>query len=129
VTEEIVILATDAPLLPHQLKRLAKRASLGMARTGSLGGNGSGDIFLAFSTANPGAARGDEGGLASLQALSNNHIDPLLIASAYATEEAIINSMVAAEDMTGNKGVSIKALPQKELQEILHEYKRLTRVL
>jgi len=125
----IVVIATDAPLLPHQLKRLAKRASLGMARTGSLGGNGSGDIFLAFSTANPGAARGDEGGLASLQALSNNHIDPLLIASAYATEEAIINSMVAAEDMTGNKGVSIKALPQKELQEILHEYKRLTRVL
>jgi D-aminopeptidase len=120
----IVILATDAPLLPHQLKRLAKRASLGMARTGSLGGNGSGDIFLAFSTANPGAARGDDKGLASLQALSNNYIDPLLMASAYATEEAIINSMVAAEDMVGYRGVSVKALPQRELQEIMKQYNR-----
>jgi L-aminopeptidase/D-esterase-like protein len=124
VTEEIVILATDAPLLPHQLKRLAKRASLGMARTGSLGGNGSGDIFLAFSTANPGTARGDDKGLASLQALSNNYIDPLLIASAYSTEEAIINSMVAAEDMIGYKGVSVKALPHQELQEVMKRYNR-----
>ena len=82
----IVILATDAPLLPHQLKRLAKRASLGMARTGSLGGNGSGDIFLAFSTANSNAALGDKQGVASIQTLSNNFIDPLLMASAYATE-------------------------------------------
>ena len=120
----IVILATDAPLLPHQLKRLAKRASLGMARTGSLGGNGSGDIFLAFSTANPQAARGNDRGLASVQALSNNYIDPLLIASAYATEEAIINSMVAAEDMIGYRGVSVKALPHRELQEIMKQYNR-----
>src|SRR5512145_2187190 len=81
----IVIIATDAPLLPHQLKRLAKRASLGMARTGSLGGNGSGDIFLAFSTANPSAALGDKEGVASIKALSNNFIDPLLMTSAYAT--------------------------------------------
>jgi L-aminopeptidase/D-esterase-like protein len=121
----IVIIATDAPLLPHQLKRLAKRASLGMARTGSLGGNGSGDIFLAFSTANPNAARGDEEGVASIRALSNNFIDPLLMASAYATEEAIINSMIAAEDMTGYKGVSAKALPHQKLQEILQQYNRL----
>jgi D-aminopeptidase len=120
----IVILATDAPLLPHQLKRLAKRASLGMARTGSLGGNGSGDIFLAFSTANPGAAGGDEKGLASVQALSNNYIDPLLFACAYVTEEAIINSMIAAEDMTGHKGVSVKALPHRELQEVMRQYNR-----
>lgn len=120
----IVVIATDAPLLPHQLKRLAKRASIGMARTGGLGGNGSGDIFLAFSTANPGAARGDESGLAALQALSNGHIDPLLFASAYATEEAIINSMAAAEDMTGFKGVSIKALPHRELQEVMKRYGR-----
>jgi D-aminopeptidase len=121
----IVIIATDAPLLPHQLKRLAKRASLGMARTGSLGGNGSGDIFLAFSTANPNAALGDEQGVAAIRALSNNFIDPLLMASAYATEEAIINSMIAAEDMTGYKGVSAKALPHQKLQEIMNLYNRV----
>lgn len=121
----IVVIATDAPLLPHQLKRLAKRASLGMARTGSLGGNGSGDIFLAFSTANPEAATGNEKGLATLQGLSNNFIDPLLMASVYATEEAIINSMIAAEDMIGHKGVSAKALPHDRLQEILKSYNRL----
>jgi D-aminopeptidase len=121
----IVILATDAPLLPHQLKRLAKRASLGMARTGSLGGNGSGDIFLAFSIANPNAALGDKQGVASISALSNNFIDPLLMASAYATEEAIINSMIAAEDMTGHKGVTAKALPHTQLQTILKNYRRL----
>jgi len=121
----IIIIATDAPLLPHQLKRLAKRASLGMARTGSLGGNGSGDIFLAFSTANPNAAHGGEKGLASIQAISNNFIDPLLVASAYATEEAIINSMVAAEDMTGHRGFSAIALPHGEVQKILKKYNRL----
>jgi len=124
----IIILATDAPLLPHQLKRLAKRASLGMARTGSLGGNGSGDIFLAFSTANPNAALGDEEGVASIRALSNNFIDPLLMASAYATEEAIINSMIAAENMTGYKGVSAKALPHDQLQIIMRNYQRLQEV-
>ena len=121
----IIIIATDAPLLPHQLKRLAKRASLGMARTGSLGGNGSGDIFLAFSTANPKAAHGDEKGFAPLQSLSNNFIDPLLVASAYATEEAIINSMIAAEDMTGHKGFSVKSLPHDELREVMKKYGRL----
>ena len=121
----IIVLATDAPLLPHQLKRLAKRASLGMARTGSLGGNGSGDIFLAFSTANPNAAMGDEKGLAPIQSLSNNFIDPLLMTSAYATEEAIINSMIAAEDMTGHKGVSAKALPHAKLLEVMRNYNRI----
>jgi L-aminopeptidase/D-esterase-like protein len=121
----IIIIATDAPLLPHQLKRLAKRASLGMARTGSLGGNGSGDIFLAFSTANPNAARGGEKGLSTLQGLSNNFIDPLLMASGYVTEEAIINSMIAAEDMVGHKGVSIKALPHDGLIDLLRSYNRL----
>src|SRR6266540_455690 len=121
----IVVIGTDAPLLPHQLKRLAKRASLGMARTGSLGGNGSGDIFFAFSTANPKAATGDQKGLSSAQILSNNFIDPILMASAYVTEEAIINSMIAAEDMTGHKGVSAKALPHEELQEIMKQYNRM----
>ncbi|MGE5463377.1 MAG: P1 family peptidase [Syntrophothermus sp.] len=120
----IVVIATDAPLLPHQLKRLAKRASLGMARTGSLGGNGSGDIFLAFSTANPNAALGDQDGLASIQALSNNFIDPILMSSAYTTEEAIINSMVAAEDMTGHRGMSAKALPLDKLLELMKHYNR-----
>jgi D-aminopeptidase len=122
----IVILATDAPLLPHQLKRLAKRATIGMARTGSLGGNGSGDIFLAFSTANPEVAQGDEKGLSNIQTLSNDHIDPLLIASAYATEEAIINSMVAAEEMTGHNQINVKMLPHDRVRELLKHHHRLT---
>jgi D-aminopeptidase len=121
----IVIIATDAPLLPHQLKRLAKRATLGMARTGSMGGNGSGDIFLAFSTANANAAQGDEKGISNIQTLSNDHMDPLFISSALATEEAIINSMVAAESMTGNRDVNVIALPHKEVKEILRQYNRL----
>ena len=122
----IVIIGTNAPLLPHQLKRVAKRAAIGMARTGSLGGNGSGDIFLAFSTANPQAAHGDAMGLSTIQALSNDHIDPILSSTAYATEEAIINAMIAAEDMDGHQGVSIKALPHDGLVDVLRNYNRLT---
>ncbi len=121
----IVIIATDAPLLPHQLKRLAKRATLGMARTGSLGGNGSGDIFLAFSTANANAAHGDEKGISNIQTLSNDHLDPLLASSALATEEAIVNSMIAAESMTGNRDVNVMALPHEAVQMILKQYGRL----
>ena len=121
----IVIVGTDAPLLPHQLKRLAKRATLGMARTGSMGGNSSGDIFLAFSTANPNAAHGDEMGLSNIQTLSNDHIDPLLSATVYATEEAIINSLVGADDMIGHNNLSIKALPHDEVKDILRQYNRL----
>ena len=121
----IVIVATDAPLLPHQLKRLAKRAAIGMARTGSLGGNSSGDIFLAFSTANSNAAHGDDKGLSDIQTLSNDHIDPLFSATAYATEEAVINSMVAAEDMIGHDNLSIKALPHEKVRKILRQYNRL----
>ena len=120
----IIIVATDAPLLPHQLKRLAKRASMGLARTGSFAGNGSGDIFLAFSTANPGAARPSEG-LAELKAISNDQIDPLFVATVYATEEAIINALVAAETMTGKDGLTIPALPHDRLQEVLRKYNRL----
>jgi L-aminopeptidase/D-esterase-like protein len=120
----IVIIATDAPLLPYQLKRLAKRAALGMARTGGLAGNGSGDIFLAFSTANPGAAR-PAGEVANLQALPNDRIDPLLWAAAYATEEAIVNAMVAAESMTGRDGLSVPAIPHDALVAILQRYNRL----
>ena len=121
----IVILATDAPLLPHQLKRIARRASLGMARTGGMSGNGSGDIFLAFSTANPGAAR-PASTLASLEALPNDQMDPLFWAAIYATEEAIINTLVAAETMTGRAGLSIAALPHEELRQALRQYNRLT---
>ncbi len=120
----IVVLATDAPLLPHQLKRIARRATLGMARTGSLGGNGSGDIFLAFSTANPSAGRGDENGLATLQALSNDKIDPLFYASVYATEEAILNAMISAETMTGKDGITVKALPHEDVMDLLKRYGR-----
>ncbi|MFN8411607.1 MAG: P1 family peptidase [Anaerolineales bacterium] len=120
----IVIVATDAPLLPHQLKRVAKRVTLGMARTGSLGGNGSGDIFLAFSTANSQAETGDERGLANIQTISNDHLDPILSATVYATEEAIINALVAAKDMIGHRNVNIKALPHESLMELLKKYNR-----
>jgi L-aminopeptidase/D-esterase-like protein len=121
----IIILATDAPLLPHQLKRIAKRASLGMARTGSLGGNSSGDIFFAFSTANPNSAIGGEKGISELRALDNDNINPLFAASVFATEEAIINSMVAAKDMIGHDGFSVKALPHEELRDVMRKYNRL----
>jgi L-aminopeptidase/D-esterase-like protein len=119
----IIILATDAPLLPHQLKRLAKRASLGMARTGALGGNGSGDIFLAFSTASTGITSGER--TAHIKYLPNDYIDTLLFASAYASEEAIINSMIAAKSMTGHNGMKVDALPHDKLIEIMRDYKRL----
>ena len=118
----IVIIATDAPLLPHQLKRLAKRASLGMARTGSLGGNGSGDIFLAFSSTSSGLSTEITG---TVNYVRNDYLDPLLFASAYATEEAIINSMIAAEDMVGYNGIDIKALPHDKLRSIMEEYNRM----
>jgi D-aminopeptidase len=125
----IVILATDAPLLPHQLKRLAKRATLGMARTGSLGGNGSGDIFLAFSTANSNAAHGDAEGFSTIQSLANDHLDPLFSSCALATEEAIINAMVAAEAMEGHKGMRIKAISHDKLRKILLEHNRVDEAL
>lgn len=123
----IVIVATDAPLLPHQLKRVARRVTLGMARTGSLGGNGSGDIFLAFSTANPEVTQHDEKGISQIQALTNDHIDPIFAATAYATEEAIINSMIAAEDMTGHE-LTANAIPHDSLVDVLRKYNRLPAV-
>ncbi len=124
----IVVLATDMPLLPHQLKRLAKRATLGMARTGALGGNGSGDIFLAFSTANRGAASpqgsGPDGAssIAHIDALTNSEMDLPLYAAALATEEAIVNALVTAETMTGRDGLTVNALPHDELQRIMKQY-------
>jgi L-aminopeptidase/D-esterase-like protein len=119
----IVIVATDAPLLPHQLKRLARRVPLGIGRTGGRGGNGSGDIFLAFSTANPDAHR--RNGLAPLSMLPNDRIGALFGAVIEATEEAIVNAMVAAETMTGINGNTCHALPHDRLRTILRKYNRL----
>jgi D-aminopeptidase len=119
----IIVVATDAPLLPHQLKRIARRASLGVARTGGTAGNGSGDIFVAFSTANPGAASGQP--VAPLGMLSNARITPLFEATVEATEEAIINAMIAAETMVGRDGNRSEALDHQRLQEILQRFNRL----
>lgn len=119
----IVVVATDAPLLPHQLKRLARRVSLGLARTGSIAGNGSGDLFLAFSTANPGAAQPE--GIAKLQMLPNEQMGPLFDATVQATEEAILNALIAAETMTGRDGHQVIALPHDKLREVLRKYNRL----
>jgi D-aminopeptidase len=119
----IIVIATDAPLLPHQLKRIAKRASLGVGRLGGTGGNTSGDIFIAFSTANPGAAKPDS--TRSLTMLPNERISPLFEATIQATEEAIVNAMVAAETMTGADGLQVYALPHDRLRAALRKYNRL----
>ena len=119
----IIVMATDAPLLPHQLKRLARRAALGLARTGSSSGNGSGDIFIAFSTANPGTAAPPKG-TTQVQMLSNQQIDPLFGAATLATEEAIINTLVAAETMSGIDGHKIYSLPHDRLKEVMKKYNR-----
>lgn len=117
----IIVIATDAPLLPHQLKRLARRASLGLARTGSISGNGSGDIFLAFSTANAGAAT--RSGEAKLAMLGNAALDPIFEAVVESTEEAILNAMVAAETMVGRDGNRSIALPHEEVRRLMREYR------
>jgi D-aminopeptidase len=119
----IIVVATDAPLLPHQLKRLARRAAMGLARTGSTAGNNSGDIFIALSTANPGAASEP---VASVQTLNNNSITPLFDATVQATEESIINALVAAETMVGRDYHRVVALPHDRLREVLVKYNRLT---
>ena len=119
----IIVIATDAPLLPHQLKRIARRASLGLGRNGSTSGNGSGDIFIAFSTANAGAAKPD--GIASVQMFPNERISSLFQATVQATEEAIINAMVTAQTMVGIDGHRVVALPHDRLREILKKYNRL----
>jgi len=121
----IVIVATDAPLLPHQLKRLARRVSLGLGRDGSISGNGSGDIFIAFSTANPGAAGLD--GVVDLKMLPNDKLNPVFAATVEATEESIINAMIAATSMTGIDNHHVSALPHEQLHAILKKYNRLDR--
>jgi D-aminopeptidase len=119
----IVVVATDAPLLPHQLKRLARRAPLGISRVGGFGANTSGDIFIAFSTANSGAAQRHE--KRYLEMLPNDLLDSLLKATVQATEEAILNTLIAAETMQGINGNLVYALPHARLQTILKQYNRL----
>ena len=121
----IVVVATNAPLMPHQLKRIARRVSLGIGRTGSIAGNGSGDIFIAFSTANPDASEVDH--VVDVKMVPNGSLDPLFAATVQATEEAIVNAMVAATDMTGINGHHVRALPHDQLRAVLAKYNRLTR--
>jgi D-aminopeptidase len=120
----IVVVATNAPLLSHQLKRIARRVSLGIGRDGSIAGNGSGDIFIAFSTANPTASDVDH--LVDLKMVPNDMMDPLFAATVEATEEAVVNAMVAAQDMTGIDGHHVRALPHDQLRAVLARYNRLT---
>jgi D-aminopeptidase len=120
----IVIVATDAPLLSHQLKRIARRVTLGLGRLGSISGNGSGDIFIAFSTANAGAGLAQKS--ANVQTLANGQMDPLFEAAVQATEEAVVNAMIAAKTMTGINGHTVEALPHDRLREVLKKYNRLT---
>jgi D-aminopeptidase len=119
----IVIVATDAPLLPHQLKRLARRVSLGLGRDGSISGNGSGDIFIAFSTSNQGAAAVDH--VVDLKMVPNDLMNPIFAATVEATEESVINAMVAATSMTGIDNHHVTALPHDQLRAVLKRYNRL----
>lgn len=121
----IAVVATDAPLLPHQLKRLARRVSLGLARVGTVATNGSGEIFLAFSTANPGAHAGRAPKLA---ALANEALDPIFEAVVQATEEAVVNAMVAGRTVTGINGNTVHGLPHDRLRQALAKYNRLAPV-
>ena len=118
----IVIVATDAPLLPHQLKRIAHRVPIGIGNVGGRGSNGSGDIFLAFSTANTNAFNRDR--TTSVRTLSNDLITPLFEATVQAVEESIVNAMIAAETMEGIHGNTAYALPHNRLVEILKKYNR-----
>ncbi|HTF38545.1 MAG TPA: P1 family peptidase, partial [Blastocatellia bacterium] len=118
----IIVVATDAPLLSNQLKRLARRAALGVARTGSSSGNGSGDIFVAFSTANPEAAKPTA--TIQLTMLPNDRMNPLFEATVQATEEAIVNALTAAETMTGVDGHKVIALPHDRLKQVMKKYNR-----
>ena len=121
----IVVVATDAPLIPTQLKRLARRVSLGLGRDGSFSGDGSGDIFIAFSTANPGAV--SPKGIHDLKMLPNDQLNPVFLATVQATEEAVINAMVAAETMKGINDHEVIALPHERLREVLQKYGRLAK--
>ncbi len=119
----IVVVATDAPLLPHQMKRIAKRVTLGLGRLGSISGDSSGDIFIAFSTANAGAGLAQKP--VDVQMLPGDRMDALFEATVQATEEAVVNAMVAAKTMTGADGHTVEALPHDKLREVLRKYNRL----
>ena len=119
----IVVVATDAPLLPHQLKRIARRVTLGLGRLGSISGNDSGDIFIAFSTANPGVGLAQRS--APVEMLANERMDALFEATVQATEEAVVNAMTGARTMVGRDGYTVEALPHDKLREVLKKYNRL----
>ena len=121
----IIVIATDAPLIPTQLKRVARRASLGLGRDGSFSGDGSGDIFIAFSTANSSMA--SPKGIHDVKMLPNDSLDPIFLATVQATEEAVVNAMIAAETMTGVDGHTAIALPHERLREVLKKYNRLVK--
>jgi len=112
----IVVVATDAPLLPHQLRRLAKRPSLGLGRLGAISGDGSGDIFVAFSTANAGQLSENEKSTVSMY--PNNMLSTVFQATVQATEEAVVNAMVAAETVVGASGFQVKGIPKEQVREI-----------
>jgi L-aminopeptidase/D-esterase-like protein len=121
----IVVVATDAPLIPTQLKRVARKVSLGLGRDGSFSGDGSGDIFIAFTTANPGAA--EPKGVHQLTMLPNQRLNPIFLATVQATEEAVINAMVAAKTMKGINDVEVIGLPHDRLRQVLKKYNRLAK--
>ena len=118
----IIVVATDAPLRPDQLKRIARRAGMGLARMGSYAGNGSGDIFLAFSTANAQALHDKP--VQQMSFIGNDHIDPLFEATAQAAEESIVNAMIAARDMQGDDGHYARAISHPALIKLLKRFKR-----
>jgi L-aminopeptidase/D-esterase-like protein len=118
----IAVVATDAPLLPNQLKRLARRVSLGLARTGTISGNSSGDLFIAFSTANPNVASPDQI-THDVQTIPNDLMDPLFAGVAQATEEAVINALVDNHSMTGRDNHRVEALPHARLREIIKRFR------
>ncbi len=122
----IAIIATDAPLMPHQLKRLARRVPVGLARTGTVGHNSSGDIFLAFSTANKEVLNQDGAGVRNLRYLPEYTLDPLFGAVAEVVEEAVIDSMIANENMTGANDLTVVALPHDQLMSLMKRYGRVT---
>src|SRR5438094_2479864 len=117
----IAVVATDAPLLPTQLKRLARRVSLGLARTGSISGNGSGDLFVAFSTANPNVANPDQI-THDVQTIPNDLLDPLFAGVVQATEEAVVNALIDNHSMTGRDNHRVDALPHDRLREIMKRF-------
>ena len=121
----IVVVATDAPLIPTQLKRVARRVTLGLGRVGSFASDGSGDIFIALSTANPGVKGAT--GLHQLTMVPNQRLDPIFLATVQATEEAVVNAMVAAKTMKGINDFEVIGLPHDRLREILKKYNRLAK--